>query len=703
MANPQIPTGLESAFAEAVRLHQAGQFDAAESGYRALLRQMPTFPSALANLGVLLVRRGEIDEAIRCYALALAADPRFTDALYNLGNLYRKQHREPEAIDQYAACLRIDPDHANAHYNLGTTYAGLGRFGDAESSFREVLRIEPKSKECTLRLGDLLLRTGRTPEGIELFRGYVVDHPDDPRGLYNLGLALANGNNPSEAIELQHRALKLKPDYPEAHNAMALALELLGRKDDALFHYEKAVQAKPDFPDAWSNFAVNLSEQGRCDDAIVCLRRSLHHRPDAPAIHSNLLLLLNYSSNIPAEQLRAEHEDWGRRFTTPVQPRPAPNAPLDPTRRLRIGYLSADFREHTIAPFLETLFRHHDRARVEIFAYSNVLHDDATTAKLKAVVDHWRPIRELSDRQAAEWIRRDGIDVLIDLGGHTAGNRLIVCAYRPAAIQATLFGYPNTTGVEAIDFRITDPVSDPPGITESLYLEKCLRLPEVPWVYAPPPDAPDVNELPASSRKGFTFGCLNNSAKISERCLDAWAKLIQSLAGSRLVLLSGQSQSAQKRLSERFMKAGILRDRIQLVTRLPKRQYFEAYHGIDVALDPFPYNGGVTTGDALWMGLPVLTVAGGSYLSRQGVLAMLAVGLPEFIAEDPDALIPLAKMWMNRRPELAEIRRTMRERLLASPLADAPRFVGNLEASLRSEWAKRCAGEQPILQELPEQ
>ena len=703
MTTLQIPAGLETAFADAVRLHSAGQFDSAEQAYRDLLRQMPTFTAALCNLAVVLVRRGQFDEAVRYYGLALAVDPNFTDALFNLGNHYRKQGREAEAIEQYRLCLKVDPDHANAHYNLGTTHANIGQFADAEACFREVLRIEPKSKECTLRLGDLLLRTGRFEEGLVLFREYAADHPEDHRGLYNLGLALANANNPTEAIEFQHRALKLKPDYPEAHNAMALALELLGRKDDALFHYEKAVQAKPDFPDAWSNFAVNLSEQGRCDDAIICLRRSLHHRPDAPAIHSNLLLLLNYSPSVSAEQLRAEHEDWGQRFTTPVQPRPAPRPPLDPTRRLRIGYLSADFREHTIAPFIAALFQHHDRGAVEVFAYSNVLRDDDVTAKLRAAADHWRSIRALSDRDAAELIRTDGIDILIDLAGHTAGNRLIVCAHRPAAIQATLFGYPNTTGMEAIDFRITDPVSDPPGVTDSQYTEKCLRLSEVPWVYVPPADAPDVSASPAQGRKTFTFGCFNNASKLSDRCLESWAKLIQSLPGSRLILLAGQSQAAQKRLTHRFTKAGILRERVQLVTRLPRRQYFELYHGIDIALDPFPYNGGVTSGDALWMGVPVLTVAGGSYLSRQGVMMMLALGLPEFVAEDAEALIPLAKMWMSRRPELAQLRESLRERMRASPLADAPRYVRHLEASLRGEWAKRCAGDQPVLQGLTEQ
>ena len=702
MANDPVPGGLDAAFADALRLHQHGQLDAAEQGYRAILEQAPAHTPSLCNLGVILTRRSDIDEAIRCYSLALAFRPGFADALYNLGNLHRKRGDETEAIAQYRACVQADPNHGNAHYNLGTALAALGRFGDAEASFREVLRIEPKSKECTLRLGDLLLRTGRMDEGIRLFREYAAGHPEDPRGAYNLGLAVASAGNATEAVELQHRALKLKPDYPEAHNAMALALELLGRKDDALFHYEKAVQAKPDFPDAWSNFAVNLSEQGRCDEAIACLRHSLEFRPDAPAIHSNLLLLLNYSSSVPVGQIAGEHAAWGRRFTTPVQPRPLPHAPHDPERRLRIGYLSADFRTHTIADFIGVLFRHHDRGRFEVFAYSNVLREDETTAALRGLCDHWRGIRELSDGQAAALIERDRIDILIDLGGHTAGNRLIVCAHRPAAVQATLFGYPNTTGMDAMDLRITDAVSDPPGVTEALSTEQCLRLPEVPWVYVPPADAPVVAPLPGLSRKAFTFGCLNNAAKISDRCLGAWAKLIQSLPGTRLVLLAGQSGSAQKRLSERFMKAGILRDRIQLVTRMVRPQYFEAYGEIDVALDPFPYNGGVTTGDALWMGVPVLTVAGENYASRQGVMQMLALGLPEFVAESPEALIPLGKMWMTKRPELARLRETMRERLRTSPLGDAPRYVRNLEASLRAEWARRCPGEESVLQPLAE-
>ena len=290
------------------------------------------------------------------------------------------------------------------------------------------------------------------------------------------------------------------------------------------------------------------------------------------------------------------------------------------------------------------------------------------------------------DEIVAETIQADEIDVLIDLSGHTAGNRLGVLARRPAPVQATLFGYPNTTGLGAVDYRITDPISDPPGLTEEFYVEGLLRLPETAWVYQPPEAAPPVTPSPAAGRKTFTFGCLNNPAKISDACFATWSKLIQTTPGTRLVILAGQSQAGAKRLLDRFAKAGILRDRIELVMRLPKQQYFEAYQLIDISLDPFPYNGGVTTVDSLWMGVPVLGIAGQSYLSRQGAMVMNAVGLPEFVAESSEDLIRKAKGWLNRRPELAAIRAGLRDRVRKAPIADGPRYVRNLEIAVRNAW-----------------
>ncbi len=682
-------TDLNAAFADAVAKHQAGDLAAAERAYRAILKGYPAHAPSLCNLGVILVRANRLDEAAECYNLALAATPGHPDAHFNLGNLYRRTNQFQLAADNYRACLAANPAHAAAAYNLGLVLSAVGDLRGAAECFRGVTRLEPANADAHGRLGDALVRSGRSDEGIVALRKALELQPNEPRRLYNLGLAVANTGQSAEAHELFQKALKINPDYAEAHNGLGLNLEALGRKDDALFHYQKAVELKPDLAEAWSNLGTNLSEQGRPEEAIACLRESLAIRPKAPPVHSNLLLLLNYSSNISPEDVRQEHVGWAERYVgaTP-DPLPVPE-PHDPDRRLRVGYISADFRTHTVAGFIETLLRYHDRSRVEVFAYASVLRPDATTEKLRTLADQWRPVGGLPDEEVFDLIRGDRLDVLIDLGGHTAGNRLLVMAARPAPVQATLFGYPNTTGLRAVDYRISDPVSDPPGVAERLYVESVLRLPEVAWVYAPPESAPPVMPLPAASKKTFTFGCLNNAAKISDACLAAWAELLRTTPGTRLVLLAGQSQAGAKRLTDRFAQAGILRDRVEVVARLPKEKYFETYQQFDLSLDPFPYNGGVTTGDSLWMGVPVLTVAGSSYVSRQGVMAMTAVGLPRFVADSPAELVGLAREWAGRRQELADIRAGLRDRLAKSPLCDGPRYVRHLEDALRTVWRQR--------------
>lgn len=688
-------TDVTAAFAAAVAKHQSGDLAAAEAAYRGLLKVVPAYAPALCNLGVLLARAGKVQDAADCYTLALANDPANPDAHFNLGNLHRRAGRLQEAADHYHACLEAKPDHGGAAYNLGLVLATAGDAAAAADWFRRVTQLEPQNADAWGRLGDCRMRTGSLVEGIAAFRRMVELRPADPRGYYNLGLALSNKGETAEAHEVVRKALELNPDYPEAHNALGLNLEALGRKDDAMFHYQKAVALKPDLADGWSNLGVNLTEQGRVEEAIGCLRESLVHRPNAAPIHSNLLLLLNYSSNLTPEQVRDEHLAWADRFAPTLPDRPAVREPHDPNRPLRVGYVSADFRGHTVAGFIETLLWHHDRDQVEVYAYAQVPRPDATTEKLRLLANHWRPIAALTDRQLAEQVRADGIDVLIDLSGHTAGNRLLAFAQRPAPLQATVFGYPNTTGLRAVDFRITDPVSDPERMTEHLSAEGLLRLPECAWVYAPPSDAPPVTPLPAASRKTFTFGCLNNPAKISDLCLDTWVKLLSQTPGTRLVLLGGQSQSGAKRLVERFVAAGVFRDRIEVVMRLQKQEYFEAYQMFDLSLDPFPYNGGVTTGDSLWMGVPVLTVEGATYHSRQGAMVMRQLGLDGFVADGPADLIRLAREWTKRRDELAEIRAGLRDRVAAAPIADGPRYVRHLEAGLRAEWVK-LLGERPV-------
>lgn len=674
-------------FAAAVDRHQTGDLAEAARLYRSILHKLPSHAPALCNLGAVLVRQENWDEAANCYSMCLAANPGYPDAHYNFGNLHRRLGQFREAVTHYQDCLKSNPNHASAYFNMGLALVSLGELPAAAECFRQTIALEPKHADAYNRLGDLMLRTGHLNDGIEQFRKYVALKPDDARGYNNLGLAIANAGRPAEAIDLLKKSLQLNPGYPDANNTLALAYEALGRKDEAAAHYQEAVRLNPNFADAWSNLGTNLTEQGRAEEAIVALRRSLEIRPHAPPIHSNLLLTLNYSSNLSPEQILVEHKVFADRFAPIVPASPVPTDP-DPDRRLRIGYVSADFRNHTVAPFIELLLAGHDRENFHVSAYANVPRPDDVTAKLQKLADRWRYTNGQTDDQIAATVRADKIDILIDLGGHTAGNRLLALALRPAPIQAVLFGYPNTTGLGAIDYRITDDVSDPPGQTESLYTEKLLRLGGLAWAYQPPADAPPVTPLPSLNGGPFTFGCLNNAAKISDACLSAWATLVAAVPDAKLVLLAGQSKSGADRLKERFAAAGLPPERLELLMRLPKREYFEAYSRCDLALDPFPYNGGVTTGDALWMGVPVLAVAGASYVSRQGVSVLNHVGIPEFAAESPEQLIELAKIWAANREMLADIRAGLRSQV-AKTIGDGKAYVGRLESALRGAWKER--------------
>jgi predicted O-linked N-acetylglucosamine transferase (SPINDLY family) len=679
-------TTVEEAFGRAVNRHQAGDLAAAEALYQQVLEAAPNHPGALSNLGVLAAKRGKPDEALRFYSASIAANPNQLDAHFNLGNLYRKANRLQDALNAYQAVLRIDPGNARGYLNLGLVVGDLGNWPLAIDCFRQVVARDPGLAEGYNLLGDALFRTSRVDEAIGVFREYTVRVPDDARGHHNLGLALASRGGYDDAIPELELALKLRPDYPDAHNSLGVALEAAHRADEAQEHYRKATQLRPEFADAWSNLGTSLTEQGRVIDAVECLRKALDLKGD-PRTASNLLLALAYTSDVTPEYLRDEHAAWANRYADPFTPPHPPRvADARPDRRLKIGYVSGDFRTHTAAGLIEVLLTHHDRNRVHVTCYPNVTRADETTQRLRRLADGWRPVHAWSDQQLADEVRADEIDVLIDLSGHTAGNRLQALARRPAPVLVTLFGYPSTTGVKAIQYKVTDEFADPPGMTEKLYTETLLRLPQVAWVYRPPAGAPAPNALPAQARRAFTFGCLNNPAKLSEACVEAWARVLKAVPRSRLVLSAGGSAAGAKQIVERFTKHAVSSDRLEMVYRLPPEQYFEAYQPVDLCLDPFPYNGGVTTCDSLWMGVPVLTLAGRDYRSRQGVSVMTNVGLPEFVAESTDKLIELAALWSDQRDGLADLRGSLREMMAQSAVTDAVRYVRHLEAAYRDAW-----------------
>lgn len=677
-------------FADAVMRHQSGDVAVAEQLYRTVIAAAPNHASAYCNLGTLLGKSGRDDEAAQCFREALVAIPGYPDAHFNLGNLYRRQNKNRDAIEQYTNCLRGNPQNASAGFNLGLAFLNVGDLQSAKRCFLQVVKLEPTFADAWGRLGDVHLRCSESASAITAFQKFCDLRPIDDRGQNNLALALANDGRHGDAIDLLTKLVRIRPEYAEAHNTLGVTFEAIGKKDEALQHYDAAVKAKPEYADAWSNRGINLLESGRADEAIESLQQSVILRPDVPAVHSNLLLAINYSSRYSPSQIAAEHRRWGQRFAANAPP---PFLPLDanPDRIVRIGYVSSDFRHHTVAGFIEALLANHDRRRFHVTSYFNGSRPDEMTERLRKMSDSWQVISGYSDDQIAAKIKSDRIDVLIDLNGHTAGNRMQLFARRPAPLQLTMFGYPNTTGVPAIDYRVTDAVSDPTELSTELSAEQLLRLPNLAWVYNPPLKAPAVSPLPSLSTKHFTFGCLNNAAKISDACLTAWSAVMNSVPNSRLVLLAGQSNAGAKRLADRFAKAGIPRERVELVYRLPRDQYFTAYEGLDLALDPFPYNGGVTTCDALWMGVPVLTVEGQSYASRQGMAVLEVLGLPGFVAKKPSDLAGLALSWSNRRPELARIRTGLRNRMQMSPVCDQPGYVKSFETELLKVWNQKLS------------
>jgi protein O-GlcNAc transferase len=680
-----VAESIDAQFADAVSRHQAGDAAEAERLYRLLLEAAPTHTGALCNLGV-LVSRTRPQEAANLYAAAIETNPNLLDAHFNLGNLHRRMNRPMDAVACYQAALRIDSNNSRAYLNLGLAASDVGDSANAIECYRRAVNFDPNFPDGYNLLGDALFRTGRTDEAIAVYREFIARCPDDPRAHHNLGLALASTGDHDAALPELDRALKLRPTYADAHNTLGIVYEALKRADEAQEHYRLAVEHRPDFADAWSNLGTSYMEQGRIPEAIESLRKAQTLRPD-PRTGDNLLLALSYKSEMTSEALRDEHLAWAASYADELAPaETARPTKADPSRRLKIGYVSGDFRQHTVSGFIETLLEHHDRNRVHVSCFSNAALADEVTDRMRRRADAWHAIAAQSDAKVADLIRTEEIDILVDLSGHTAGNRLQIFARKPAALQATVFGYPNTTGVKMIDVRITDAFADPPGETESLCVESLVRLPEVAWVYRPPENAPPINALPSQSRRAFTFGCLNNPAKLSEACVETWARVLKAVPKSRLILLAGRSADAARVTAERFTKLGITTDRLELVYRLPPSEYFEAYQPIDLALDPFPFNGGVTTCDSLWMGVPPLTVAGRDYRSRQGVSLLNNIGLPEFVADSPDKLVELAAIWSDQREGLADLRASLREMMLASPITQAEQYVRNLEHALREAW-----------------
>lgn len=511
-----------------------------------------------------------------------------------------------------------------------------------------------------------------------------------------LGLALLDTGARAAAIESLRRAVSLDPRRAALHLALGTAQFRQALLDDAAASFRAALERDPASPEAHASLANVLLQQGEVEPAVAALERALSLAPDLYAARSNLLFALHYRDARSPDAVFEAHRTWARVHADPVSAHPVarPASRLDPDRPLRVGYVSADLRNHSVARFFEPLLTHRERRAFSVTCFSNVAREDDVTQRLRALSDAWIHVRGMSDEDLAARIASERIDVLVDLGGHSGDGRLLVFARRPAPVQVTYLGYPNTTGLSQMDARITDAWADPPGDADRLCSEALVRLPECAWCYTPGEDAAPMPDPPAR-RNGFvTFGSFNNYTKVGPEVLAAWARILLGTPGSRLLLKAKSLADATvaRRVRATLRAAGIADDRVDVRGWEPGRgEHLRLFDALDVSLDTFPYHGTTTTCDALWMGVPVVVRAGQTHASRVGRSLLHAVGLDELVHSTVDAYVACATALARDIDRLTLLRRSLRGRMLASPLGDPRRFVPDYELALRALWRSHCA------------
>jgi predicted O-linked N-acetylglucosamine transferase (SPINDLY family) len=569
-----------------------------------------------------------------------------------------------------------------------------GEWQQAEELYLQILAVDPYQVDALHLLAAITGQTGREEQAAQYLRIVLKLRPGWAEAHNNLGNVYAAQKKLPEAVACFQEAISLKPDFAAAHNNLGNALQEQSKPDEAVASLKKALRLDPDNANAYLTLGSAYKDQGRLNESREAYRAALRVRPDAADIHSVLLFLSNFDPHCDAKAIKEECLQWNRRHAEPLMKliRPHDNLP-DPERRLRIGYVSPDLCNHVNSFFTIPLLSNHDHQECEIFCYADVARPDGVTRQLGGYADVWHTTIGLSDEQLAGLIRDDRIDILVDLAMHTAKNRLLVFARKPAPVQVSWLAYPGTTGLSAIDYRLTDPYLDPPGFFDDCYSEESLRLPETFWCYDPLADQPQVNALPATTNGHITFGCLNNFCKINDDCLRLWAQILHAVSNSRLILHAPCGQACETVVT-RLLQEGISVSRLEFAERLPRSEYLKLYHRIDVALDPLPCNGGTTSLDALWMGVPTLTLLGRTVVGRAGWSLLSNLGLKELAAQTPDQFVELAARLAENLPRLQELRGTLRQRMQQSPLMDGKRFAWHMEQAYRQVWRQWCLARQ---------
>ena len=684
---------VNEAIQSALENYQAGNLQQAENAFKKILEIQANNITAINLLGIIHYQNKNYDSSIQYMKKSIKLNPNNAQAYYILGHSMQEKGHLDEAITYYQKTLQLNPDFADVYYNLGTLFQDKKRYDEAISCYQKALQFNPTHIDAIYNTGLSLQEKGQLDAAIGCYRKALQLNANFDEAYSRIGLALQEKGQYDEAISCFQKALQLNPANIVAYYGLAVTLRDKAQFQESINVYRKSLHLIPDNAYVYHNIGLALMEQGKLDEAENYYNHALQLKPDELNPYQNLLMMMNYNSNYDAKRIFAEHVQVARHFAEPLcSTTYAYSNTCVPTRRLKVGYVSPDFRRHAVAYFIEPVIMAHNREYFDVFCYSNSVRHDEVTKRIKENADHWRNIAGMSDKDVTELIQKDRIDILVDLAGHTAGNRILVFARKPAPIQISWIGYLATTGLSTMDYKIVDDYTDPLGKTEQFYTERLQRLHESFLCYLPDRASPEVGPLPALLTKHITFGSFNNFSKVTSEISTLWASILNELPDSRLILKgrSFHDKTTCYYAINMFAQKGIATERIILQPSDPAPKHLESYNLVDIGLDTFPFNGAATTCDALWMGVPVITLAGTAYHSRVGVSLLSNVGLPELVAKTYDEYVELAISLASDIDNLRILRESLRYRMAHSPLTDAKRFTINLERSYREIWKIWC-------------
>ena len=691
---------IRQALQTAAGLANAKRGPEAESIYRQILAAHPDEAGAMYGYGQLLQAAGHSPQAAGLLRQAVARQGNDADIRNALGAALAGTGELAESEAAFRRAIELRPGLASAHENLTSVLAYMGRSAEALAAGERALALNPKSAATLMAMAQSMLSTNRLAEVLPLADRAIAADPPAHRAHELVGHALMGMGRADEAIEAYRRGVLPQPGFAVAYSNLGNALQQRARTAEAMPALEMAIRLDPNLPDARNNYGNALKDLARLDEACEQYRIAVQQRPSTALFGSNLVYAMWFRQQCDPAEVLAESRAWAAYHAEPLTAA-APPFPNDrnPDRKIRVGLVSPDFRFHPVGRLILPLIANYPRDQVEMVLFSGVVRADELTARMYADATAVVDTRGMGDEQLAAAVRQANVDVLIDLQLHMSGTRLKAFALRPAPVQITYLGYCATTGMTAMDYVLTDRHLDPfdgpdpaGGAPSAIHSERLLHVDGCYWCYSEPAGLPDTNPLPAVANGGtVTFGSLNSFTKLNDGVFDVWAELLRRVPNSRLFLVVPGGPERQEFVRQLWVARGIAGHRIAMTEIVSAFDYFLLYQNVDIALDPFPYAGGTTTMDALYMGVPVVTLQGRWATARAGVTLLKTAGLPQWIAQAPEQYIQLAAGLAADLNGLAQTRANLRNHLRASPLMDAPRFAADVCGAIRRAWRHWCA------------